>query len=233
MRAAAPLQQPATAPPDSLVALAYQHLKEQLLGCRIAPGALVTATELADRLEISRTPVNQAFKLLSQEGFLLLRPGKGYLVTGLSPSDLEDVFQLRLHNEPWGAALAAEHARPQEVAAVKAQHERDREGLASDPPQGLAYQEYVISANERFHVTVAALSGNQRLKRTIRWLLEGTRRTYFLKLYASRVAASQEDPHREILRAIEARDPDAAHAAMVIHLRDTHEGTLLADKKTE
>lgn len=206
---------------------AYAQLKAEILSCRLMPGTLVFATELAERLEMSPTPVHEALKALAQEGLVRVIPRRGYIVTPISPSDIQDNFRLRLNLEVLGAELAAEQATPQALAAVQHQHERARAKRRPHSLDDPAFVQLMISANQEFHTSIAALSGNKRLERIVAGLLDETQRTYFL-YFRQRSEPATADPHGEILRAIAAKDPNAAREAMAAHLLDAHEAMTFA-----
>lgn len=189
------------------------------------PGTVVAAAELAERLEMSRTPVQEALKALSQEGFLRVVLRAGYMVTPVTVRDIEEIFELRLSNEVLGAGLAAGRATAEDVASLRAQHERAKANVRSGPPDDPARLESLIADNREFHVLVASLSGNQRLARIVGALLDEGQRIYYLYYRADR-SPRAGDVHGNIIRALAARDPDAAREAMAVHLHDQRDGTL-------
>jgi DNA-binding GntR family transcriptional regulator len=213
---------PAIAARRSLAASAYRRLKADILACRLLPGAMLAAAELAERFEMSRTPVHEALKALCQEGLLRVMPRIGYIVTPVSVGDIQEIFDLRLSLEVLGAGLAAERATSSDVAALREQHQAALANLGS--AQDPSYLESLIAGNREFHVFVAALSGNQRLARMVRGLLDEGQRIYFLYFRSGRTTAG--DPHDDVIRALAASDPQGARQAMADHIRDQREGTL-------
>ncbi len=206
----------------SLASAAYRRLKADILACRLLPGTMLAALELAERLDMSRTPVHEALKALCHEGLLRVIPRVGYIVTPVSVSDIDGIFDLRLALEVLGAGRAAERGGERDVANLRDQQRRAKANLGS--PDDPAYLESLIAGNREFHVSVAALSGNQRLARMVGGLLDEGQRIYFLYFRSGRTAAG--DPHEDVLRALAARDPDAARQAMAAHINDLREGTL-------
>lgn len=219
---APPAAHATSAPTGSLVRSAYEQVKAAILACHLRPGTMVFAAELAERLEMSRTPVHEALKTLCQEGLLTVKPRRGYVVTEVLERDIRENFELRLSLEVLGAGLAAERASPQGIAALRDQCARAQENLSRAAWQDPAFLQSLIAGNTEFHVLVAALADNQRLERMVAGLLEENQRTYFL-YYRSSGAPATEDHHGQILRAIVARDPNAAREAMGVHLSEAQE----------
>ncbi len=79
----------------SAAQVAYDYVKARLLDGRFAGGTLLSENEIAQRLNVSRTPVRQAFVQLEAEGLLELYPRRGALVVPISPSEAEDVLEAR------------------------------------------------------------------------------------------------------------------------------------------
>ncbi len=207
----------------SLAEAAYRHIKAGILSCRLLPGTMLGAPHLAESLEMSRTPVQEALKALAREGLLIATPKVGYRVTPVTVHDIEEMFALRLMLEVPAAGLASERAATRDVEILRAR-DADAQANASDGSvENHAYLESVIQNNKEFHVSIATMSGNQRLAKSIAALLDEGRRIYYLYWLAPR---PDWDPHTLIIDALAARDPDAARQAMAAHLEDQAEGTL-------
>src|ERR1700716_2733590 len=74
---------------------AYQHTKELILSGRLPGGHLFSEGDIATSLEISRTPVREAFLRLEVEELLRLIPKRGAIVVPVPPGEAEDVLDLR------------------------------------------------------------------------------------------------------------------------------------------
>lgn len=133
------------------------------------------------------------------------------------------IFSLRLLLEVPAAGLAAERAATRDVEILRAQDERAHEHSAQGSMKDPACLESVILNNREFHVSIATMSGNQRLAKSIGALLDEGQRIYHLYWLAHR---PDWDPHTPIANALAARDPEAARQAMAAHLDDQAEGTL-------
>jgi DNA-binding GntR family transcriptional regulator len=81
--------------PRTLADTAYGTLKRDILDFRLAPGDRFTETEIADRLQVSRTPVREALFRLEREGYLEVRQRNGWLVKPLDFNTLDHFYELR------------------------------------------------------------------------------------------------------------------------------------------
>ncbi len=73
----------------------YSHLKEQILHLELAPGAAISEIETAEKYNISRTPIRDAFKRLEREGLLEIRPHIGTFVSLIDINAVADVLYMR------------------------------------------------------------------------------------------------------------------------------------------
>ncbi|MGM0410186.1 MAG: GntR family transcriptional regulator [Bacillota bacterium] len=73
--------------------IVYDIIKDEIITGELAPGDRLIESDLAKRLEISRTPLREALKLLEFEGFLTKNLGSGVRVSELSIEELEDMYE--------------------------------------------------------------------------------------------------------------------------------------------
>lgn len=149
---------PATEPPPSqgtrLLRLdVLRTLRQDILSCRLAPGAELREAELAERFSVSKSPVRDALSHLVQEGLVMVMPRQGYRVAPISVKDVRDMFEYRAVLEAAGARIAAENASEEALRALD-------QFRVFDPS---AYPEGFIGYNRAFHHGITALCGNARL----------------------------------------------------------------------
>lgn len=196
-------------------------IREDILTTELRPGALVLETELAERYGTSKTPVREALQSLVAEDLVIAIPRRGYLITSMSFHDVREVMELRLIIEPELAAAAARNATPELVARLE---EILAEHRAADTVLGQT------GAARAFHDAIAEAARNERARRTMRGLWDGTTRTYFLMPSIDRHLSSDREfaAHAAIIEALRQRDPEAARAAMHDHLNTSNEDVLAA-----
>jgi DNA-binding GntR family transcriptional regulator len=194
---------------------AYEHTKTRILDGRFAQGELIGEGEVSDAVGISRTPVREAFLRLEAEGILRLFPKRGALVVPISAADVEDVMETRLLIEQFAIARVIELDLDlaDRVAAAIATQERHAE--AGD---AMAF----VDADREFHRVFVASTGNAILLRTHDSLRDQQNRMGLAALSAGsermrRILAQ----HREIVAAVERRDPDEARGLIERHLDET------------
>ena len=74
---------------------AYEYVKEQIINLRYKPSQVITDTLVAQELNISRTPVREAFYRLENEGLLINEARRGWRVYSLSIDDIHELFDIK------------------------------------------------------------------------------------------------------------------------------------------
>lgn len=190
----------------------------------IATGAIPGGTRLvqssiADELSVSIRPVRDALRELAAEGFVRLDGRGSAVVHELGRAELEDLYQIRRLLEPVTSAQAAAHASTEAIL-------RAGELIAAMEAEtdGARWAEQ----NSRFHRLIDEAAGSPRMVAILANLRElSARYVTHSVVSAPDRAHSGNDEHREILRAVIARDPVAAADATLHHL-DSRLGALFA-----
>lgn len=212
----------------------YQQVADQIRAVieegRYGPGArLPPERELALQLGVSRPSLREALIALEIEGRVEIRMGSGVYVCarplgedaamGLLGDSPTELMQARSTLEGAVAALAAARMSKPVLERLRSCVEGMRQDIAKGTPP--------VEADRRFHVLLAEATGNTILARMVGELFDGrhspisTRLTHRAENARTWECALVE--HEAICRALEARDPQAAQAAMVNHLKNSEE----------
>ena len=79
----------------SLRGRVFQKLREDILDGKYQENDELKEAAIAEELGVSRTPVREAFRQLELEGLIRIVPNKGAYVTGISMSDVADIYEIR------------------------------------------------------------------------------------------------------------------------------------------
>ena len=99
-----------------------QRLRQMLVENQIAPGAKLNERELAEVLQVSRTPLREAIKMLAAEGLVELLPNRGAIALELSEDDVLHTFEVIAGLEALSGELAARRVTEPELAEIRASH---------------------------------------------------------------------------------------------------------------
>jgi DNA-binding GntR family transcriptional regulator len=205
--------------------IAYNTLRNEILRCELASGSQLVESHIAKRYGISRTPVREALKRLLQDGLVEVSLRRGYSVMPVTVRDVQEVFNLRIILEGEAAALATPKISDRlldDLDKLLSDTLRMEENTLEDDTKRMAY----ISANTRFHRSVAEASGNQRLASIVSHLLDEAVR--FIYLETGVVGESGIEESRVIVNAMRAKEAERARQSMINHIHATYERTLHA-----
>lgn len=207
-----PLLGAASAPASSRSAQIQQVLESEILAGTLAPGARLDEVELADRFEVSRTPVREALRHLASAGLIQIRTRQPALVVALSAARLIEMFQVMAELEGLCARLAARRIN----AAQLAQLSRYQEELVA--LAGTDEVEAFYEINRRFHELIYEASQNAFLAEQTRALRNriGLYRKMVTQKPSRRADTLTE--HAAVLRALATGDEEGAGAAMRGHV---------------
>ena len=133
---------------------AYQHVKTGLLDGSFPDGELLSEGEVAGALQMSRTPVREAFLRLQSEGFLKLYPKRGALVVPVSAAEARALIEARLALESFAIDKLAIDG-PEAMAAV------GRELAAHPACDGADLTDAEMHVADRaFHATLVDAAAN-------------------------------------------------------------------------
>ena len=201
-----------TIPRAALHEQVAHRLRQMLIENRIAPGSKLNERELSELLNVSRTPLREAIKMLAAEGLVELLPNRGAIAVLLSEADVLNTFEVMAGLEAQSGELAAQRITPAELNEIKAMH---FEMLAAYTRRDLpAY----YRLNSAIHRDINAAAKNP--------VLTATYQQVNARLQALRFRSNQNEEkwrdavkeHEDMVAALTARDSAAMRAVMTQHL---------------
>jgi DNA-binding GntR family transcriptional regulator len=198
---------------------AYAVTKELVLSGELPGGHLFSEGDIATRLDMSRTPVREAFLRLQAEGLLQLIPKRGVVVVPVPPGEAEDVLDAREAVE--SAAVRRLLRRPELVPAALGEMRAALrvQRLYADTGDLSAFAE----ADETFHRTIVAAGRNELMLGFYATLADRQRRMSIRALGPT----PEQLPvvlreHEALIAIIDAGDDIAFASALREHLSRTH-----------
>lgn len=202
--------------------VAYDHILDSLQRGVFAPGQDISETDIAAKLDISRTPVREAIIWLQNEGYLDVFPKKGTFVTKYSLHEILDVYNTRLALEPAFIAASCEDLLPEELEKLGEYRAYNQEYVEN--------RTCIVQSGEFFvrdidlHLFLFSLPKNKFFERISTMAL--TRCIIARAGIYSRMKTVHSDVaafHLQILDALAARDRQAVETAMREHLSSTRD----------
>ena len=206
---------------SALHAAVSARLKTMIIEGELAPGARLNERVLAEKLNVSRTPLREAFKMLAGIGLVELLPNRGAVVVRLEPVQVEATFGVIAALEGLAGELAAQHITQAELTEIRA---LQYDMLASHARRDLPGY---FRANMQIHARIMAAARNPVLAETFERL--NTR--VFATRYRSNLTSERWDQavaeHADMLKLLEARDGAGLRALLETHLHNKRR-TLMA-----
>lgn len=196
---------------------AYEFVKARIMNLDLKPGQYVTDSQIAGELNISRTPVRDALRLLEHEGFLISEARRGWKIYSLSLEDIHEIFDIKVALEGMITGQAAECNDKEKRAALRDAMERMKQAAAAND------DEVWRQADVELHDTIFSMCPNERAARIIRNLNEQWWRVRigFLAMQG-RIERSNPE-HEAIVEGILAGDGEEAERLMRVHLNNVRE----------
>ena len=190
-----------------------EQLRALLLSGDLKPGTILSQVEVARRLDVSRTPVREALRMLQQEGLVEGEPHLRCRVVGFTPELIDSAYGERILIETLAAAITTKSADHADHAAVEASIAAMREKQAHDD-----FNVWQIP-HKAFHALITQrapaplrLTLNDQIARTQRY------RSLLKSRYPQGWWQRGEIEHQEIADAFMARNPEGVVRALARHL---------------
>jgi DNA-binding GntR family transcriptional regulator len=187
--------------------LVYGILKKEILNNRWGTGERRNAQEIAKALGVSRTPVNEASKLLELEGLLKVLPQVGLEVPELTPQEVEEIFQIRSALLGLATAQASKHITEKSLKALQELDEEMDRCISAEDFDGF------IKCNRKFHQMIYESCRMPHLIMLVERYLDSSYRYSRYFRFLPEILNSSAQNHKEILDALKKRDFAAAKSA--------------------
>jgi DNA-binding GntR family transcriptional regulator len=189
----------------------YERLRTAIIRLDLEPGRRLSENELAERFEISRTPIREALIRLSEDRLVEIVPQLGTFVAAISEATVAEALFVRESIELAAVRLAAERATDEDVGALRSLvKEQQKARRAKDLDR---FHEF----DDEFHRQICELSGHP-----IAWALVVRANSHLERLRRLSVPRPRDlsgviAEHERLIDAIARRDPDAAESTLSEH----------------
>jgi DNA-binding GntR family transcriptional regulator len=186
-------------------------IREQIITGELAAGEQLRQRDLAQRFQVSQTPVREAMRRLESEGLVIGDTHRGFTVVEPDDGPVEENFQIRAALESLGASLAARKIDAAGLARLEELNDQMR--ALGETGRGEGDSRYAV-LNREFHFTVYEYARSPLLLSLMRLLwasLHGGPKV-------ARTHAESARQHDVIVAALRAADPAAAAAGTYQHI---------------
>mgnify|MGYP001337151029 CR=1 FL=1 len=192
-----------------------ESLRKLIVSGELQPGRKVPEKELCELYGVSRTPLREALKVLATDGLVNLEPNRGAWVSRITVEELDELFPVMGALEALAGKLACKHITDDEIAQVRALHDRM---FAHYTAREL---EAYFKLNQQIHETILAAARNATLTVQYGTLAARVRRgRYMANMTRERWDQAMKE-HEDILDALQARDGGRLAVILRKHMEKT------------
>ena len=192
------------------------EIRNLILRGEFKPGERLVESEIAEQMEISRTPLREVFSALEREGLVVNIPRRGNFVVDFTSDDIEEIYSLRLLLEVGAIKRGVSRLTQKDIDYMQSLLDQLGKIVLIT-----GKDEQITELDLAFHEHICICAGHTRLLNTwrsmsmqTRMLIGVTSQTYFQSPESPKVI------HQRILDAIVRRDVGAAEEMLVEHFLD-------------
>jgi len=205
--------------------VAYAEIRQRILDGTLEAGSKLLQYELADSLGISITPLREAIRRLSGEGWILLDAHRNARVAKMDFDEARQVFEARRAMEPVAIALAAARRTDSDIARMTA-------ALENLLPVTREWGETALAAHRGVHEALYRAAHNEVMARILNdlWDKSDRYRRVGLQLPPGGEPRTRDfNEHHRLVELVIAREADAASELMASHIDNSLTASALAE----
>lgn len=200
---------------------AYHTLRESIVYGVLKPGERLVEERIAHQLGVSRTPIREALAMLETEGLVKSIPKKGTMVRAFTPTEVKELYDLRILLEGYAAQQAAQFITPDELDQLQSLYEEMEACIRSDWHSDEIRSEkvrFLTSKNNQFHHIIIQASRNSQLLALIPQVVELPLifRSFFW--YSKEQLIQSNHHHAQLIEAMRRQDAQTAANIMAVHI---------------
>ena len=191
----------------------YEQILSAILSGEIVPGERLIQENIASQIDVSRTPVREAFLRLEREGVLETAGRGGFQIRNISEQEIQDLYLAREAVEGFAAKLLAGALSLEQAQNIEA-------AVRSEMSLNSTHKEEHFHANRNIHRTIVAQAGNSILLDMFDSIWNRGISIRSFSAYRIPDHADESEQHLELLDQIKRGPMVEAENAMVAHIRD-------------
>lgn len=188
------------------------YIRDLIIHDRLKPGERIRERQIAENLNVSRTPMRDALKILAMERLVDLTPNKGAVVVRSTDAEIADMLTVYTELESLGGRLACRMATEADIMRVQHYHEVLGQAFAVEDRAGY------FAANQAFHLSIIAGSRNPILIEMHGHLNIRLYRIRYLAVMRTQDWRAAAGEHGELVAALKRRDGDRLAFLLKEHL---------------
>lgn len=194
--------------------IVYLELKHKILTGEIPSMTRLMEIDLADKMNVSRTPIREAIRQLESDGLVVIEPRKGAYVSKISIADMLDIMEVREDLEGLASALAAERITEEDRLVLNKLTRLYELAIENND------KEKIVEGDTEFHKYVVKCSRNKTLIQMVNQVQDLSLRFRYLYYDDLEEYVKMPEVHKRIRDAICSGDAESARREATQHIRD-------------
>lgn len=192
--------------------LAFDKIRNAIFSGKYPPGHQLKEQELAEQLQVSRTPIRQAIRSLADQGLVEIRANRRSYVTDINEAQFEQLFDLLSFLESYSAGLSAANITDESIARLK-ELNADMEATIETEDNA-----HFLELNAEFHRIIHEHSDSEKVDELLSRIIQFPHNLYlkFGQIPDWHNAKSVIE-HQQIIEALESRDRRFTSTRMKAH----------------
>lgn len=199
---------------------AYDIIKMRIIDLHYRPGEVLFTQQLAQELNLSRTPVREALVKLSQEGLLGQTDSRKFQVTDITKESIVEIYSLRECFELTAVGHVIAHIDRNDIEAMQSIINRMNESLKKGDA------DMFFSLDNEFHSYLIRKYNNRFLINFVNQLTDHQQRIRYVTFFVSNRMNSTISEHQHILECLKSKDLSEASSAIKAHLSNAESEVL-------
>ncbi len=211
---------------------AYETLLERITSFQLPPGSVLSDSQQAAEMGMSRAPVREALLKLISNGLVCIDDSGKMVVTKIGLEDIVDILRVRRALEVEVVRVIAQNGwlTSEQEEETKRIHEMLVQTSSSDDPEFIAKNYYY---DDLFHTTLTDFAKSERISGALSDMYLQMRRARWLNAAVPSRQISSMEEHDEIMRALLQKDLDACERAIVSHLDNSEQAYRNASSRSQ
>ena len=193
---------------------AYQEIKKMIYFNMLAPGQKIVYQDLAQRLNISVTPVIQALNRLQLSNFVYYKPNRGYFVGEITETEAEGLYQAREALETYIVPIVIEKLKLNKVDNLIKVFKESKDVIVQKNGRALMIED------AEFHLKIAEYAENRIIYNFLKEIFEHIYLRYRPEYLTGERVKEAIREHREILISLEKDDPERSIYLFKKHIKN-------------
>jgi DNA-binding GntR family transcriptional regulator len=181
---------------------AFDQIQEWIIDGTLLPGEKLNDFELARAINVSRTPIREALQLLSQQGFVTMKPGVATYVNEIDAKDVVKILPPLSALQALAAELATENVSKEDIQKLQIINKEFQHAIETEDFYG------ALKQDEQFHKIIVDVCDNEYISNVVSMFQAHVRRLFFQKSII--LSTNSVNEHEELIAALEEKDSEKA-----------------------